>query len=272
MKKVKRTKPKFKKFIMRIDPQVEEAVDQALGIAEQGKIRAAEKIISELLKQHPDIHTVHYAMGVICVMKDHYDKAIPYFDKAIEIYPYFVEAWFNKGASHQKKLEVREMIKAYQKVVEIGDPADDFVRHANDVIKEMKNQIRQDTNLTLDGYLKGMDKFNEAFAAMQSQEWGKALRGFQEVVRIDPKHIQSYGNMGICYAHLGQREEALEALDKALELDPNYEPAIVNRAAVSSLKQGEKLEAKFKAVDYYKDYPVNRKSLFEKFFGQFWKR
>ena len=271
MKKVKRRKSKFKKFIIRIDPQVEEAVDQALGMAEQGKIRAAEKIISELLKQHPDIHTVQYAMGVICVMRDNYDEAIAYFDKAIEIYPYFVEAWFNKGASHQKKLEVREMIKAYQKVVEIGDPSDDFVRTANDVIKEMKNQIRQDTNLTLDEYLKGMDKFNKAFAAMQSQEWGKALIGFQEVVRMDPKHTQSYGNMGICYGHLGQREEALEALDKALELDPNYEPAILNHAAVSSLKQGEKLGAKFKAVDYYKDFSVKRTSLFEKFFSQFWK-
>jgi tetratricopeptide (TPR) repeat protein len=271
MKKVKRTKPKFKKLIMRIYPQVEEAVDQALGMAEQGKIRAAEKIISELLKQHPDIHTVHYAMGVICVMKEHYDEAIPYFDKAIEIYPYFAEAWFNKGVSHQKKLEVREMIKAYQKVVEIGDPADDFVSRANAVIKEMKNQIRQDTNLTLDQYLKGMDMFNEAFTAMQNHEWEKALRGFQEVLRMDPKHTQSYGNMGICYGHLGQREEALEALDKALELDPKYEPAILNRAAVSSLKEGEKLGAKFEAVDYYKDFSVKRKSLFGKFFGQFWK-
>jgi tetratricopeptide (TPR) repeat protein len=163
------------------------------------------------------------------------------------------------------------MIKAYQKVVEIGDPADEFVSRANDVIKEMENRIRQDTNLTLDQYFKGMDKFNEAFAAMQNHEWEKALIGFQEVLRIDSKHTQSYGNIGICYAHLGQREEAIEALDKALELDPNYESAILNRAAVSSLKEGEKLNAEFKAVDYYKDYLVERKSLFEKFFGQFWK-
>ncbi|MEW6418660.1 MAG: tetratricopeptide repeat protein [Nitrospirota bacterium] len=230
MKKIKRKRPKFKRFIMRVDPRVEDAVDQALGMVEQGKIQAAEKIISELLKQHPDIHTVQYAMGVICVMRGRYDEAISYFDTAIEIYPYFVEAWFNKGASHQKKLEIGEMIKSYQKVVEIGDPSDDFVRQANDVIKEMKNKIRQEKDLTMDQYLKGMDKFNKAFAAMQSQEWEKALKGFQDVVRIDPKHTQSYGNIGICYAHLSQRDEALEALDKALELDSDYEPAILNRA------------------------------------------
>jgi len=271
MKKIRKKKPKLKKFIMRIDPQVDEVVDQALAMVEQGKIRAAEKIISELLKQHSDIHTVQYAMGVICGMRGRHDEAIAYFDKAIEIYPYFVEAWFNKGASHQKKLEVGEMIKAYQKVVELGDPSDDFVRHAKDMIREIKNQIRQDTGLTLDQYLKGMDKFNEAFEAMQSQEWEKALRGFQEVVRIDPRHTQSYGNMGICYAHLGQKKEALEALDKALELDPSYEPAILNRAVISSLKEGEKPEAKFEAVDYYKDYPAKRKSLFERLFGRLWR-
>ena len=60
---IKRKKPKSEKFIMRIDPQVDNKVDQALVMVEQGKARAAEKIISELLKKHSDIHTVQYAMG-----------------------------------------------------------------------------------------------------------------------------------------------------------------------------------------------------------------
>ncbi len=243
---------------MRIDPQVDNTVDQALAMVEQGKVRAAEKIISELLKKHPDIHTVQYAMGVVCVTKGRHAEAIAFFDKAIKIFPYFVEAWFNKGASHQKKLEIGEMIRAYQKVVEIGDPAESFVHHAKDIIRGLEQQIRKDRGLGLADYLKGMDKFNQAFTAMQRNEWEDALRGFREVLTIDPKHTQSYGNMGICYGHLGRKEEALEVFDKALELDPVYEPAKLNRRVVNSLKEGEKLEAKFEAIEYYKEYSARK--------------
>ncbi|MBA7700250.1 Photosystem I assembly protein Ycf3 [subsurface metagenome] len=270
-KKRKRKKLKSRKFIMRMDPQVDKTVDQALTMVDQGKVHAAEKIISELLEKHPDIHTVQYAMGVVCGMKGRHDEAIAYFDKAIKIFPYFVQAWFNKGASHQKKLEIGEMIRAYQKVIEIGDSEEKFVRHAKDVIIRLEQQIHKDTGLSLAGYLKGMDKFNEAFAAMKRKEWEDALRGFQEVLTIDPKHTQSYGNMGICYGNLGRKEEALEAFDKALELDPRYEPAQLNRRVVNSLKEGEKLEAKFEAVQYYKDYSARKRSLFRELLRRFWR-
>ena len=204
-------------------------------------------------------------------MKGRHDEAIAYFEKAIKIFPYFLEAWFNNGASHQKKLEIGEMIRAYQKVVEIGDREENFVRHAKDVIIRLEQQISKDTGLSLAGYLKGMDKFNEAFAAMQRKEWEDALRGFQEVLAIDPKHTQSYGNMGICYGHLGRKEEALEAFEKALELDPGYEPAQLNRRVVNSLKEGEKLEVQFKAVEYYKDCSARKQSLFGRLFRRFWR-
>ena len=255
-------------FIMAIDPNVNDKVDQALEMVERGKIRAGEIIISDLLNSHPHIDMVQYGMGVICLMKNRLDLAITYLDKAIEINPYFVEAWFNKGATHQKRLEIREAIKAFQKVVELGDPSDDFVGHAKDFIKTMEKQIREKSGLSLDSYLKSMDIFSDAFAAMENKEWEQAVAGFRKVLAMDPKHTQSYGNLGICYAHLGRKQEALAALDKALELDPKYEPALVNRKAVTLLEEGEKLPIiKYESVDYYKDYSVNKKSLIKKIFG-----
>jgi tetratricopeptide (TPR) repeat protein len=271
LKKIKKKKLNPKKFVMRIDPEIDEAVDQALAIAERGKLIAAEEIISKLLRENSDLSIVHYAMGVICAMKGQYDESIAYFDRAIEIFPYFVQAWFNKGASHQKNLEVEEMISAFQKVVELGDPREDFVRHAKTIITELEQQIRKDKGQTLAGYMKGWNRFKEAFAAMEKGEWEKALSRFQEVLAIDPKHTQSYGNMGLCYARLGHKQEALAAFDKALELDPKYEPAIMNRAAVSLLKEGEKLEDKVKlrTVEYYKDQSMREKSLMERLLGRF---
>ena len=62
----------------------------------------------------------------------------------------------------------------------------------------------------------------------------------------------SHGNLGICYAQLGQKQEALASLDEALALDPDYEPALINRKIVASLEEGEKIPT-LRSVDYYKD-------------------
>lgn len=75
---------------------------------------------------------------------------------------------------------------------------------------------------------------------MNNNKWEHAISLFQQCIQYCQRHPQSYGNMGICYGKLGQKALALKALDMALELDPNYEPAIVNRAFAETLKEGEK--------------------------------
>ncbi|MEK6777897.1 MAG: tetratricopeptide repeat protein [bacterium] len=66
------------------------------------------------------------------------------------------------------------------------------------------------------------------------------------------KHIEGihYGNLGLAYAGLGEKARALECLNKALEIDPDYEVAIVNKALVERLDQGERIEGNIESVDY----------------------
>ena len=39
--------------------------------------------------------------------------------------------------------------------------------------------------------------------------------------------------------------------EKALAIDPNYEPAILNRQTIGQLREGEKLDAQILDVRYY---------------------
>jgi len=255
-------------FIMRVDPEVDEAVDQALRMIESGNRIGGESIIIDLYQKYPDLHIVQYAMGVAQAMKEEYDQSIEHFNKATDLFPYFVEAWFNKGVSYQRLMKAEDAIRAFQKVIEFGDPSDESVRYANTFVIDIERHLRENDGITLDDYLEAKDHFDAAFSIMEQQHWQQAIDGFQTASALNPNHPQPHGNLGICYARLGRKQEALAAFDKALEIDPNYEPALLNRAIVASLGEGEKLpDGHFKSVEYYKDYTLKKRSMLAQLAG-----
>ncbi len=258
----KAKKPEPKHFIAEINEEVENSVNKALALVEKGAIEEGEAIISELKNDHPKNHTIYYGLGVVYAFKEQHDEAIKYFDKAIDIFPYFIEAHFNKGVAYQKKLDIGNMVKAFKEVVAIGNPKDSIVGQAQDFIEKMEQHVKKTDDIDLETYLECEKTFNEAFSCMEKREWEKAIDGFKAVLSKNRQHPQSYGNMGLCYAQLGQKQQALAAFDKALEIDPSYEPALINQMAVESLKEGERLEEpNSQSVEYYKDYRLKERPL-----------
>ena len=250
-----------KHFFAEINEDVDKAVEHALALCEKQSFPEAHAILQELLPEHPRSHHVYYGMGLYHALQGNDDEALGYFDRATDIFPYFVEAYFNKGVIYKNKQDIKRMLKAYQTVIEIGDPQDEAVKQAHDLLQSLEQSIREHDNITLEAYLKGMEMFDRAFEVMNDKNWEQAIRLFQQCLGYHPRHPQSYGNMGICYGQLGQKALALRAFDTALELDPQYEPAIVNRAVVAALQEGEKLtQGKVETIEYYKEYPRNKKS------------
>lgn len=243
----------FQDFIAKIDPEVDDEVDYALQIVENGNSAKGEKLLTNLIKKHPDLYTVQYGMGTVLSMKGNYSESISYFDKCLAIFPYFAEAWFNKGISHKNMLDVGNMIKSLKKAIEFGDRESDFVKTAHELLSELGASIHRETGLSLDLYLQSLDEFDRSVIKMQNGNYEEALTGFQNVCSSTKNHPQSYGNLGICYSLLGKKPEALAAYDKALEIDPEYEPALANRAILLSVKDGEKMPDRLKTVYYYKE-------------------
>jgi hypothetical protein len=65
---------------------------------------------------------------------------------------------------------------------------------------------------------------------------------------------KSRGTMVNTIPALAQKAAALEALDKALELDPQYAPARINRMAIAKMTQGEPfLPSAIQETEFYRD-------------------
>ena len=160
------------------------------------------------------------------------------------------------------------MVESLNKVIQIGDPEDLCVRQAKDLVHGVEESIRKTDGVGLDTFSKGQDEFERATTLMEKKEWGKAIEGFKNSIRLLDSHPQPYGNMGICYAKLGKKELAMTAFDKALEIDPNYELAIVNKAATESLKEGEVSDGGVGITNYYKEYGMKKRSYIQTLFQE----
>lgn len=244
---------KNKHFIVEINKQLEDKIDEALALIERGKMEKGEEILQKLLISHPDYYLLNYAMGVVHAMRDEHDMAIEYFNKATDAFPYFMEAYFNMGMVYRKKLDFHNAIVFFKKAIQFGDPQDSNVVYAKKFISDIEADIIRQNGVSLDVYLEMQKVFERAFSFMENRDWHKAIPLFQDCTKVLNNHAQSYGNLGLCYAHVGQKGDAINAFNKALEIDPDYEPAIINKANLEAMKDGEMPNDSYKSVEYYKD-------------------
>jgi tetratricopeptide (TPR) repeat protein len=257
-----------KSFTIVLDEKVDKAVDEALALIERKKLKKAEKQLTELLLQYPSYHMVQYGMGALYAFKGQAEEAISHFKKAVDIFPYFTEAYYNLGVAYKNKLDISNMVKCFDKAIRMSDPKSIIYQQAKSLLDVVENLVRKSHGTDMETYGKAQEQFQLGVKLMERSEWEKAIHTFVAAERILNAIPQVYGNLGICYAQLGRKSDALAAFDKALELDPQYEPAMVNKAMTETLVEGEKLDNKVKSIEYYKDFPMQNRSYVQYFLDE----
>lgn len=240
-------------FLCEIDEALHEEVDQALQLVESKKLGQAERRLETLLENHPDNFFVHYALGTLRSFQGRLSEAVDYFHRSIEIFPYLPEAHHNLGVAYKQMRDVAGTVRAMSKVIELADPEDEIHRQARKLVDGLAQSIREEHGVGLERYLRGHDTFQQAVTCMSAGRLAEAVAGFRRTLDLVDSHAQSWGNLGICYAKQGRRDQALAALDRALEVDPDYELARQNRALIERLVEGEALDETPVVMDYYRD-------------------
>ena len=82
----------------------------------------------------------------------------------------------------------------------------------------------------------------KAAVLVHEKKFAEALRMYSEALRTDPKRCDSSVRVGIglCCYHLGDKDKALAAFERALQLEPTNAEALV----ATALLKGEKAHAK----------------------------
>jgi len=245
-------------FITPINPEIDEECDRILSAVGSGHLSRGEKLMRELYKKYPDYHTVLYGMGVCNVLQDKFEEAIEFFKRAVDIFPYLTEAHFNMAMAYIKLGDIAGVVRGFREVLRVGGD-EKLVSEARKRLGDLEKMAMELKGFNLDTYVNNSAIYSKAFSALENREFVSATSLFKRVLATDPKHVQSWGNLGLAYAGMGERGKALECLDKALELDPEYEIAAVNRMGIEKMREGEHLEGEIDSVNYYRDYKARGK-------------
>ncbi len=112
------------------------------------------------------------------------------------------------------------------------------VMHFTISINTKKQSSTTTKQSNLSNYTRAYD--NKGFALGILKKHEEAMKCFDRIIELDPKHIIAYFNKGISLAKLNLENEAISYFDKVIELDSQYVNAYSNKGLLlAKLNQPE---------------------------------
>jgi tetratricopeptide (TPR) repeat protein len=161
--------------------------------------------------------------GLSFLSKDDCEKALPYFEKAVESDNNYAEAWAQTGFCNEKLGRHAEAIEASKKAVSLRPSAESYfnIGLANFYLKQYRESAeayRQAIKL---------DPYNAADAhyalGLVYRDWGKAdeeIQAYKQTIRLRPDYTAAYERLGARYLKSKKFNEAIEIFRQLSVLKP----------------------------------------------------
>src|SRR5829696_2974367 len=129
--------------------------------------------------------------GLSFLSKDDCEKALPYFDKAVESDSNYAEAWAQSGFSNEKLGKHAEALEASKKAVSLRPSAESY--------------------------------FNIGLASFYLKQYRDAAEAYRQSIKLDPYNAaDAYYALGLVYRDWGKADEEIHAYKQAIKLRPDY--------------------------------------------------
>jgi tetratricopeptide (TPR) repeat protein len=161
--------------------------------------------------------------GLSFLSQDDCEKALPYFEKAVESDSNYAEAWAQTGFCREKLGRHAEAIDASKKAVSLRPSAESYfnIGLASYYLKnyrESAENYRQAIRL---------DPYNAADAhyalGLVYRDWGRPedeIQAYKQAIKLKPDYVSAYERLGSRYLRSKKYPEAIETFKQLVALKP----------------------------------------------------
>jgi tetratricopeptide (TPR) repeat protein len=192
----------------------------------QPKTLQTRREIMDKLRENDNDAQLHNELGIALARDGLYSEAITEFLKTIELEPGKSEAYHNLGTIYEFLEAYEESQKYLEKAVEL-DPEN---KNSASTLRRVEYVLRYQP--------KGKDKFqadlNKAMVSMRKDQPSLELANniLESLVVENPSSIEALNALGIAKARLGKSDEAVEIFNKAITMEPGYVYSYINLATI----------------------------------------
>jgi tetratricopeptide (TPR) repeat protein len=197
--------------------------------------------------------------GLSFLSKDDCEKALPYFEKAVELDGNYAEAWAQTGFCKEKLGRHAEAIDASKKAASLRPSFESYfnIGLANYYLKQYREAS--------DAYRQAirLDPYNSADAyyalGLVYRDWGKAddeIQAYKQAIRLRPDYTSAYERLGSRYIKSKKYSEAVEVYKQLASVRPGdaSAPNNLGEAYLELGKMNEALEAFRQAIRLKPDF------------------
>lgn len=157
------------------------------------------EVLYEAIKNHPDTPLFHHAIGSALYMLEEYQDALVHLDKEISINPSYPEAYFDKSKALYKLKKWEDALVSASLAIDLDEDFDD-------------------ARLSKASSLNQLNRFDESYDEIK------------KIKDIKVMGLHYFLTLSSIYSNLGEKTNALIAINKAIALKPDEKDALFNKA------------------------------------------
>jgi tetratricopeptide (TPR) repeat protein len=176
----------------------------AWNLLQAGDARGAERRFTAVLKRAPDFYPAHVGAGYVALSRKDYKQALAQFDQALSVDQSYAPALAGKGQTYLAMDERGQALAAFDAAL-AADPGLTGIRSTADVLRFQG----------LQGGVAG------ARQAAEAGRLAEARTAYTEAIKASPQSPFLYRELAVVERRDGRLPEALQRIQKAIELDAN---------------------------------------------------
>jgi len=247
-KRSKRTSKKQRGWLVpkeQVNTWLNQASDQILQGDYDDVVKTCQRILRYAPAQASERAEALEYMASATMMLKRFEDTYQVLSQALAIAPQYGRIWYNRALSGRLTLRLVQAVDDLEKAIELEtDP--ELRKKYSEVLSQTRELAERDRALrgpdfTMEELREQHELFNQGLQLMQTEQWAEAEQTFRRVIEMSDCLPQPNGNLGLALLMQRRYDEAEAAFERALELDPDYDLARHNLAALPHIRETGKI-------------------------------